>query len=55
MKNKITKAGILVAILVIPALLFLFLKSFGDNQFTLPYYFPELDETGHIQIGHQII
>ena len=47
MNSKIFKAGILIVLLVVPALVFLFLKTFGDNKFSLPYYFPELDESGH--------
>ncbi|MGR3810849.1 SCO family protein [Jiulongibacter sp. NS-SX5] len=46
MSNKFLKAGILVAVLVLPAFVFIFLNVFGDNKFDLPYYFPELDETG---------
>jgi len=34
-----SKAGLLVAILVIPALIFLFLKNFGKNHFRLPVFF----------------
>ncbi|WP_341227713.1 SCO family protein [uncultured Arcticibacterium sp.] len=44
------KAGILIVLLVIPALFFVFLKTFGDNQFSLPKYFPVLDESGHVLI-----
>jgi protein SCO1/2 len=47
MRNKTFKAGILITLLVVPALVFLFLKTFGENEFKLPYYFPELDERGH--------
>ncbi len=46
--NKSLKAGILVVILVIPALSFVFLKIFGKNSFSLPYYFPKIDEHGEI-------
>lgn len=38
MKN-IYKAGALAAILVIPALVFIFLKVFGKNHYDLPVYF----------------
>ncbi|MFT5883674.1 MAG: protein SCO1/2 [Arcticibacterium sp.] len=47
MNSKILKAGILITLLVVPALVFLFLKTFGKNEFVLPYYFPELDVRGH--------
>lgn len=50
MSKGFFKAGILIVLLVIPALFFLFLKTFGDNEFTLPKYFPELDESGHVQV-----
>ena len=48
MNNKSLKAGMLLILLVVPALVFVFLKTFGKNEFTLPYYFPELDVTGHV-------
>ena len=38
MKNY-SKAGLLFVLLVIPALVFLFLKIFGKNHFTLPVYY----------------
>lgn len=46
MMNKTLKAGILIAILVVPASIFLFLKFFGANRFDLPYYMPQLTEQG---------
>ena len=48
-KNAI-KAGILVVILVIPAFIFIFLKLFGNNYYTLPYLMPELDEEGQVMM-----
>lgn len=36
-------------VLIVPAFVFLFLKFFGENHFSLPYYFPELDASGHVQ------
>ncbi len=50
MSQKKLKAGILIVVLVLPALVFIFLKSFGDNKFDLPYFFPELDESGQVVI-----
>ncbi|AWW00069.1 SCO family protein [Arcticibacterium luteifluviistationis] len=50
MNRTYFKAGILIVLLVIPALFFVFLKTFGDNQFSLPKYFPVLDESGHVLI-----
>lgn len=38
MTNKLFKFILLIAILAIPIVIFLFLKSFGDNQFDIPYY-----------------
>ncbi len=48
MSKKFLKAGILLGILVIPAFVFVFLNTFGENRFDLPYYFPVLDESGKI-------
>lgn len=39
------KAGLLIALLVVPALIFLFLKGFGKNHFTLKKYYPLVDST----------
>lgn len=50
MNKGFLKAGILIVLLVIPALFFVFLKTFGENEFSLPKYFPVLDETGHVLI-----
>jgi hypothetical protein len=41
--NKSLKAGILIAMLVVPALVFLFLKGFGQNHYSLPRYIPRID------------
>jgi len=49
MNNKTLKAVILIALLVIPAFVFIFLKTYGENQFSLPYYFPEENELGKIK------
>lgn len=46
MKNT-QKVGILIGILVIPALIFLFLKFFGQNYYDLPYLFPKIDDYGN--------
>jgi len=37
--NKITKAGILVLILVVPVFLFQYFKFFGKNHYKLPVFF----------------
>ena len=43
--NKSLKAGILIAMLVVPALVFLFLKGFGQNHYALPRYIPRIDSS----------
>lgn len=48
MQNKSFKVGILIAILAVPTFIFVFLKMFGQNYYTLPYLMPEMDETGQI-------
>lgn len=48
MQNKSFKVGILIAILAVPTFIFVFLKMFGQNYYSLPYLMPELDETGQI-------
>lgn len=39
MTNKVLKFIFLIAILAIPVIIFLFLKSYGDNRFDIPYYY----------------
>lgn len=51
MKSNFSKAGILVVILVIPALVFIFLKLFGENNFDLPRYFPKVKDNGEVMIS----
>ena len=51
MTNKIIKTGILIALLVIPVFVFLFLNFFGDNKYDIPYYFPKLNEAGHVVVN----
>ena len=38
--RKYFKAGILIVVLVVPALVFLFLKGFGKNHYTLKTFYP---------------
>ena len=45
MSQKTVKAGILIAALVVPALIFLYLKGFGENHYELPYMIPLTDST----------
>ncbi|MCY7353312.1 MAG: SCO family protein [Cytophagaceae bacterium] len=44
MKN-LAKAGILITVLVVPAFIFLFLRTFGENRFALRRYYPLTDST----------
>jgi protein SCO1/2 len=53
MKINFKKAGILIGLLVVPALLFIILKISGRNYYSLPYYFPELDETGNVVMNEK--
>lgn len=48
--SKTLKAGILFVLLGIPVLTFIFLKLFGKNNFDLPYFFPETDESGEVKM-----
>lgn len=48
--NKFLKAGLLIVTLVIPALIFTFLRFFATNHYNLPYYHAEKDSAGGIQI-----
>lgn len=41
--SKYVKTGILIVLLVVPVLIFLFLKGFTTNQYALPYYVPARD------------
>ena len=45
MSQKTIKAGILITALVVPALIFLYLKGFGENHYNLPYMIPRIDST----------
>jgi protein SCO1 len=49
------KAGILIATLVIPALVFLALKYFGQNHFELPRYIPLIDSAKNEPIMKKVI
>ena len=39
------KAGILLATLLVPALLYIFLRFFTENHYVLPRYLPKIDST----------
>jgi hypothetical protein len=49
MKN-FPKAGLLIITLVIPALIFVFLRFFARNHYDLPYFNPERNASGEILI-----
>lgn len=44
------KAGLLILTLVIPALVFVFLKLFATNHYDLPYYHPQQSGSGQIEM-----
>lgn len=44
--SKYAKAGLLILTLVIPALIFTFLRFFATNHYNIPYYHPALDSSG---------
>lgn len=44
--KKYSKAGLLIVTLVIPALVFTFLRFFATNHYNVPYYFPLTNENG---------
>jgi|GEM_PF-2231936 len=46
--QKYIKAGMLTLVLALPAFIVLFLHSFGENHFELPYYVPAVDSTGKV-------
>ncbi|MEO6286425.1 MAG: hypothetical protein ABIN80_10155 [Dyadobacter sp.] len=49
MKN-FPKAGLLIVTLVIPALIFAFLRFFATNHYDLSYFNPELDANGKVVV-----
>ena len=50
MQKNYIKTGILLVLLGIPVFVFIFLKVFGENKFDLPYYFPEINESGEVSV-----
>lgn len=52
--KKIFKAGILIAALVVPASVFIFLKFFGQNHYKLPTYIPQIDSTSGQIMTHKV-
>ncbi|MES2730357.1 MAG: SCO family protein [Bacteroidota bacterium] len=45
MMRNVLKAGLLIILLVVPASVFLLLKGFGQNHYTLKTYYPVVDST----------
>ena len=50
MQKNYIKTGILLVLLGIPVFVFIFLKVFGENKFDLPYYFPEINDSGEVSV-----
>lgn len=48
--KKYGKAGLLIFTLVMPALVFVFLRYFGSNHYELPYYNPKQDAAGNVEM-----
>ncbi|WP_159469213.1 hypothetical protein [Dyadobacter sp. 3J3] len=46
------KAGLLIVTLVIPALVFTFLKFFATNHYDLQHYFPVTDSSGKVEVNN---
>lgn len=51
--NKYVKAGLLIVTLVIPALIFTFLRFFATNHYNLPFYHPVTDSLGKVVMSGQ--
>lgn len=50
--NKFLKAGLLIVTLVIPALIFTFLRYFATNHYEIPFYFPQFNPSGEVMISN---
>jgi protein SCO1/2 len=48
--QKVIKAGILIVLLVVPASVFLFLKGFGENHYTVKTFHPLIDSSSGLPI-----
>ncbi|MCE7067743.1 hypothetical protein [Dyadobacter sp. CY326] len=51
MKN-FPKAGLLIVTLVIPALIFVMLKLFATNHYDLPYFNPQVNANGTVEVAN---
>lgn len=48
--KKYIKAGLLIVTLVIPALIFTFLRFFATNHYNVPFFHPEVNDGGVVKI-----
>ncbi|TDE12356.1 SCO family protein [Dyadobacter psychrotolerans] len=51
--NKYSKAGLLIVTLVIPALIFTFLRFFATNHYGVPFYHPLTDSKGKVIVNNE--
>ena len=49
--KKYSKAGLLIVTLVIPALIFTFLRFFATNHYNIPYYHPLEEASGRVRMN----
>jgi protein SCO1 len=52
--NKLLKTGMLVAILMVPVLVYVFLRTQGNNQYELPVITPEFYDSTSVTKVHRI-
>ncbi len=48
MQKNTKKVGILIAILAVPTFIFVLLRFSGQNYYKLPYFMPEIDDSGEV-------
>lgn len=51
--KKYQKAGLLILTLVIPALVFMFLRFFATNHYDIPFYHPVIDTDGNVRMNNR--
>ena len=51
---SIKKTALLLCLLFVPVVVFLFLKTFGTNHYTLPTYFPQSVDSTRVGAGWQL-
>lgn len=55
--KKLTKIFVITVVLLLPVIVFLFLKQFGNNEFALPVYYQDgtpFTECGHDSAPHRL-